>query len=177
VVQLVSASRNTTIASSYVPALSLASDGLQPIHLSASVQPPAVDKGKPSLLFCWLQLTAPMGHWLPLWIRSPAVLSLPPYHSLQREQFSRGPNFTVRFQSRPAEKRLVIGCQSRVSSVGVATGLIAGIRFLAEATNYYLLYSVQTGSWAHPAYCPVGTRALFPECKAAGMWNWPLTSI
>jgi hypothetical protein len=30
--------------------VSLASDGLQPILLSASVQPPAVDKGNPSLL-------------------------------------------------------------------------------------------------------------------------------
>jgi len=33
------------------------------------------------------------------------------------------------------------------------------------------------GSGAHPASYPMGIRGSFPGDKAAGAWNWPLTSI
>jgi len=36
---------------------------------------------------------------------------------------------------------------------------------------------VQTGSEAHPASYPMGTRGSFPGNKAAGAWSWSLTSI
>jgi len=36
---------------------------------------------------------------------------------------------------------------------------------------------IQTGSAAHPASYPTGTRCYFPGTKAAGAWSWPLTSI
>jgi len=41
----------------------------------------------------------------------------------------------------------------------------------------YFLDSVQTGSGAHPASYPMATRSFFPAGKAAGAWNWPVTSI
>jgi hypothetical protein len=53
-----------------------------------------------------------------------------------------------------------------------------------EASNRYKLiivqliyYRVQTGSGAHLASYPMGTRGSFPGGKAAGAWSWPLTSI
>jgi len=36
---------------------------------------------------------------------------------------------------------------------------------------------VQTGSGAHPASYPMGTRGSFPRGKAAGAWRWSLISI
>jgi hypothetical protein len=45
------------------------------------------------------------------------------------------------------------------------------------AGNFSLNHLVQTGSWAHPASYPMGTRSSFPGGKAAGAWSWPLTSI
>jgi hypothetical protein len=39
------------------------------------------------------------------------------------------------------------------------------------------LSTIQNGSEAHPASYPVGTWGSFPGAKAAGAWNWPLTSI
>jgi hypothetical protein len=53
----------------------------------------------------------------------------------------------------------------------------SGLRDPAEAGNFSLHHRVQTGSGAHPAPYPVGTRSSFPGDKAAGAWNWPLTSI
>jgi hypothetical protein len=40
-----------------------------------------------------------------------------------------------------------------------------------------VFHSVQTGSEAHPASCPVGSRDSFRGGKAAQAWSWPLTSI
>jgi hypothetical protein len=39
---------------------------------------------------------------------------------------------------------------SRNSSVGIATGWMAGVRFPARATDFSLLHRVQTSSGAHP---------------------------
>jgi hypothetical protein len=39
------------------------------------------------------------------------------------------------------------------------------------------MIGVQTGSGAHPAFYPMGTRGAFPGDKAAGAWSWPFTSI
>jgi hypothetical protein len=41
----------------------------------------------------------------------------------------------------------------------------------------FLHHSVQTGSGAHSASCPMGTEGSFPGNKAAGAWSCPLTSI
>jgi hypothetical protein len=51
------------------------------------------------------------------------------------------------------------------SSVGIALGYGlddrgSRIRFSAKAGNFSLHHRVQNGSGAHPASCPVGTRAL-----------------
>jgi len=50
------------------------------------------------------------------------------------------------------------------------------VRFPAGAGNFSLHYRVQTGSGAHPASHPVGTRGSFPGGKAVCAWSWPLTS-
>jgi hypothetical protein len=42
------------------------------------------------------------------------------------------------------------------------------VRFPAGAGKFSLHHCVQTGSGAHPASCPVGTRGSFPGGKAAG---------
>jgi hypothetical protein len=42
--------------------------------------------------------------------------------------------------------------------------------------NFFLHHRVQTGSGTHPASYSMGTRGSLPEGKAAGAWNWPLTS-
>jgi hypothetical protein len=44
----------------------------------------------------------------------------------------------------------------RDSSVGIATGWTAGVRFPAGARNFSVLHSVQIGSGAHPASSPMG---------------------
>jgi hypothetical protein len=57
--------------------------------------------------------------------------------------------------------------RSRDSSVGRATGWMAWVRFTA-VQDFPLLHSVQTGSGAHLASYPMGTRGSFPGGKAAG---------
>jgi hypothetical protein len=62
---------------------------------------------------------------------------------------------------------------SPVSSVGIATGYglddrMSEVRFPAGAENIFLHHRVQTGSGAHPASYPMGTRISFPGGKLAG---------
>jgi hypothetical protein len=45
----------------------------------------------------------------------------------------------------------------------------AGFRFPAEARNFLLLRSAQTGSGAHPASYPMGIGGSFAVGKAAGV--------
>jgi hypothetical protein len=45
------------------------------------------------------------------------------------------------------------------------------------AGNFSLHHRVQNVSAAHPASYTMGTGGSFPGDKAAGAWNWPLTSI
>jgi hypothetical protein len=54
---------------------------------------------------------------------------------------------------------------SRDSSVGIAAGWTAGVRFPTGAVGFSLLHSVRAGSGA--SY-PVGTGTSLPGCKAAG---------
>jgi hypothetical protein len=44
--------------------------------------------------------------------------------------------------------------------------------YLFKLRDYF-----QTGSGTHQASYPMSTRGSFPGGKAAGAWNWPLTSI
>jgi hypothetical protein len=72
--------------------------------------------------------------------------------------------------------------KSRDSSVGIALGYEldgrgSRVRFPVGVANFSLHHRVQTGSGAHPASYPMGTRCSFPGCKAAEAWSWPLTSI
>jgi hypothetical protein len=53
------------------------------------------------------------------------------------------------------------------SSVGIATGLTARVRFPA-VHDFSLPHSVQTDSGAHPASYPMGTGALSPGVKRLG---------
>jgi hypothetical protein len=55
----------------------------------------------------------------------------------------------------------------------IALGFVLGdcgsrVRFPAGARDFSLHHRVQNGSWAHPAFCPMGTRVSFPGDKAAG---------
>jgi hypothetical protein len=64
-------------------------------------------------------------------------------------------------------------CKSRDSSVGIALGYGlddrgSRVRFPAGAGNFSLHHRVQSGSGAHPASYPMGTRGSFPGGKAAG---------
>jgi hypothetical protein len=48
-----------------------------------------------------------------------------------------------------------------------AMGWTAWVRFPA-VQDFSLLHSIQTGTWAHPASCPMGTGGSFPGGKVAG---------
>jgi hypothetical protein len=52
-----------------------------------------------------------------------------------------------------------------------------GVRVPVGAGNSSPHHRVQTGSGAHAASYPIGTRGSFSGEKAAGAWSWPLTSI
>jgi hypothetical protein len=61
--------------------------------------------------------------------------------------------------------------ESRDNSVSTTTRPRArrlGIRFSAEAENYFLRRRVQTGSGAHPASSAMGTGYSFPGVKRLG---------
>jgi hypothetical protein len=62
--------------------------------------------------------------------------------------------------------------KTRKSTVGIATGYgLDDTRVGVESRQdqeFSLLYSVQTGSGAHPASCPLGTGGFLPGSKAAG---------
>jgi hypothetical protein len=61
---------------------------------------------------------------------------------------------------------------SRGGAVGIATGhgwTTEGSEFESrQGQEFSLLHVVQTGSAAHPALYPMGTRGSFPGGKAAG---------
>jgi hypothetical protein len=56
----------------------------------------------------------------------------------------------------------------RDSSVGIATGWTARVRFLTGARDFYLLHSVQTVSGTHPDSYSMGTGGYFTGGKAVG---------
>jgi hypothetical protein len=49
-----------------------------------------------------------------------------------------------------------------------ATGLTAGVRFLAGLRQFALFENVETGSGAYPTFYSVGTGDYFPGVKATG---------
>jgi hypothetical protein len=55
------------------------------------------------------------------------------------------------------------------------SGWMARVSFPA-VQDFFLLYSVQTGSGAHSASYPMGTRGSFPGGKAAGAYHSPPSS-
>jgi hypothetical protein len=57
---------------------------------------------------------------------------------------------------------------NRVSSVGIVTDWMAGVRFQAGAKCFSLLHSAQTNSVAHPASYPMGAVGSFTGGKTAG---------
>jgi hypothetical protein len=65
---------------------------------------------------------------------------------------------------------------SRDSAVGKATGYVlddggVGVR-VPVGSRFSLLHVVQTGSGAHPASYPMGTRGSFLGGKAAEAWSY-----
>jgi hypothetical protein len=50
-------------------------------------------------------------------------------------------------------------------SIGIATGWTTGVRLPTGTRDFSLLYSVQTGSEAHPASYPMGIGGSFPGGK------------
>jgi hypothetical protein len=52
-------------------------------------------------------------------------------------------------------------------SVSIVTSCTAGVQFPTGAKDFSLIHSIQTGSWAHPAFCTVGTKDSFLRGKAA----------
>jgi hypothetical protein len=69
--------------------------------------------------------------------------------------------------------------RSQDISVGTATGYKPDGRgsTSVRARDLSLVYSVQTGYWAHPASYPMGTGGSVPGGKAAEAWSWLLNSI
>jgi hypothetical protein len=65
---------------------------------------------------------------------------------------------------------LVSLSRSRDGSVGIATGYgwTARVQFPEIVTDFSLFQCFETGSRAHPASYPMGTRGSFPGGKAAG---------
>jgi hypothetical protein len=63
---------------------------------------------------------------------------------------------------------------SSVDTAGLRAGWL-GIQAPLGAGNFSPHHRVQTGSGAHPASNPIGTRGSFPGGKAADAWSWPLT--
>jgi hypothetical protein len=61
-------------------------------------------------------------------------------------------------------------------SAGLPAGW-PGVRVPAGVGNFSLQHRVQTGSEAHPAPYPMGSRDSIPGDKSAGAWSWLLTSI
>jgi hypothetical protein len=57
-----------------------------------------------------------------------------------------------------------------------ATGWMTGVTVLIGADIYFLRHRFQTGSWAHPASCLMGTGSLFAGGKAASSWSWQFSS-
>jgi hypothetical protein len=70
--------------------------------------------------------------------------------------------------------------ESRDTAVGIATGYkldTKGSQFESRwRQEFSLLHVVQTGYGVHPTSYPMGNGGSFPWGKAAGAWNWPLTS-
>jgi hypothetical protein len=67
----------------------------------------------------------------------------------------------------------LLDAKSRDSSVGITTGYGledrgSRVRLPAGAGNFTLHHRVQSGSGAHPASYPRGTRGSFPGGKAVG---------
>jgi hypothetical protein len=59
--------------------------------------------------------------------------------------------------------------RNRESSVGIATGYKAGVRFPSGARDFSLLHSVQAGSGAHPpSLLSSGYKGLFHGGKVVG---------
>jgi hypothetical protein len=48
-------------------------------------------------------------------------------------------------------------------------GWKAGVKFLAGTRDFSVLYSIKTGSKAHPASYPMGTGGSIPKGKVAGV--------
>jgi len=59
---------------------------------------------------------------------------------------------------------------------GLWTGWL-DVQVSAGAENFPFHHCIQTGSGAHPASYPMGTRDSLPVGNATGKWSWPLTSI
>jgi hypothetical protein len=74
-------------------------------------------------------------------------------------------NFTV-FTVVLAYKRSRVSSGSIVSDYGLDNRVI-GVRFPVGAKDFSSSLYVQTGSGAHPASCPMGTRGPFPWGKSA----------
>jgi hypothetical protein len=60
--------------------------------------------------------------------------------------------------------------KSSESSVGIATGWTAGVRFPTGETDHSHLYSFDTGSGPHPASYQMRILGHFPRGKAAAAW-------
>jgi hypothetical protein len=58
--------------------------------------------------------------------------------------------------------------KSRCSSVSIATGSTAGIRFPGGTSDFSVFHNVQTGSGAHPISFPKGIGDSFPGVKWPG---------
>jgi hypothetical protein len=61
------------------------------------------------------------------------------------------------------------------NSVGIATGWLDGVRFMAGARDFSLLHIVQTGAGAHPASYAMGTDHSSPAI-AEFKKTWVYTS-
>jgi hypothetical protein len=83
-----------------------------------------------------------------------------------------GSGFVLQTKNRKCSTKVQKIYHSYVPSHGTgrarwATGWTTGVRFPVGAENFSIHHRVQTGSGAHPASYPMGTRGSSPGGKAA----------
>jgi hypothetical protein len=103
---------------------------------------------------------APVTHWIGGWVGPRSVLDVVVKRKIPSPRRQSNPRTPI---VQPVAQRYTDWAITALGS--------------AWAGNFPLHHRVQTGSGAHTASCPIGTRGSFPGGKAAWAWSWPLTSI
>jgi hypothetical protein len=74
----------------------------------------------------------------------------------------------------PALDAIQTKFRSPDSSVSIATGWTARVRFKARAKEFTLLHNIQADPEVHPVSYPMGIGGFCTGSKASGAWRWSL---